>query len=38
MKNFPHNLDEKLMGIEHVHQQLKRGDIKGEKGSTIVAA
>jgi len=32
------NLDEKLVGIEQSHRWLKSGDIKGETGSTIVAA
>ena len=33
-----HNIDEKLVDIEHSYRWLKSGDIKGETGSTIVAA
>jgi len=35
---LPHNLDKKLVNIEQSYRWLKSGDIKGEKGSTIVAA
>jgi hypothetical protein len=35
---LPHNLDEKLVDIEHSYCWLKSGDTKGETGSTIVAA
>jgi len=35
---LPRNLDEKLVDIEQSHHWLKFGDIKGETGSTIVAA
>jgi hypothetical protein len=35
---FPRSLDEKLMDVEQSYRCLKLGDIKGETGSTIVAA
>jgi hypothetical protein len=35
---FPRNLDEELVDNEHLYRWLKFGDIKGETGSTIVAA
>ena len=35
---LPRNLDEKLVDIEQSYRWLKSGDIKGETGSTIVAA
>jgi len=35
---LPCNSDEKLVDIEQSRQWLKFGDIKGETGSTIVAA
>jgi len=35
---LPHNLDEKLVDIEHSYRWLKYGDIKGVTESTIVAA
>jgi hypothetical protein len=35
---FPCNLDEKLVDNEQSYQWLKFGNIKGETGSTIVAA
>ena len=35
---LPHNLDEKLVDIEHSHRWLKFDDIKEEIESTIVAA
>jgi len=35
---LPHNLDEKLVDIEHSYGWLKFGDIKGETESTLVAA
>jgi len=36
--HLPHNIDEKLVDIEQSYRWLKSGDIKGETGSTIVAA
>jgi hypothetical protein len=35
---FPHNLDEKMMDKEQAYRLPKFGDIKGETGSTILAA
>jgi hypothetical protein len=35
---FPRNLEEKLLDKEQSHCWLKFGDIKGETGSTVVAA
>ena len=35
---LPRNLDEKLVDIEQSYRRLKSGGIKGETGSTIVAA
>ena len=35
---LPRNLDEKLVDIEQSYRWLKSGDVKGETGSTIVAA
>jgi lipocalin len=35
---LPNKLDEKLVDIEQSYRWLKSGDIKGETGSTIVAA
>jgi hypothetical protein len=35
---FPHSLDEKLVDKEQSYRCLKFGDIKGETGSTVVAA
>ena len=35
---LPRNLDEKLVETEQSYRCLKSGDIKGETGSTIVAA
>jgi hypothetical protein len=35
---FPRNLDEELVDNERLYRWLKFGDIKGEAGSTIVAA
>jgi hypothetical protein len=35
---LPRNLDEKLVIMEQSYRWLKSGNIKGETGSTIVAA
>jgi hypothetical protein len=35
---FPRNIDEELVDNEQLYRWLKFGDIKGETGSTIVAA
>jgi hypothetical protein len=37
-EQLPCNLDERLVDIEQSYLWLKSGDIKGETGSTIVAA
>jgi hypothetical protein len=37
-RQFPHNLDEKLVDNEQSYRWLKFGNIKGETESTIVAA
>ena len=37
-RQLPRKLDEKLMDIEQSYRWLKSGNIKGETGSTIMAA